>query len=109
MLKLSLGSIAGHAVRVRSLLWYACSFIGIALVFAAFRTWQSKSSPAPAAVATKTRWLGALLVAIAVLPIELAHHLLRNWIGMLAVTCMTLLLLLFILRKSRPAKVTVPW
>jgi len=108
LLQMSLGSVAGRAVRVCSLLWYACSFIGIALVFVAFRTWQSKSSPAPAAVATKAHWLGALLVAIAVLPIELAHHLLRNWLGMLAVAGMTLLLLLFILRKSRPAKVTVP-
>jgi hypothetical protein len=108
VLRMSLGSVAGRAVRVCSLLWYACSFIGIALVFVAFRTWQSKSSPAPAAVATKARWLGALLVAIAVLPIELAHHLLRNWLGMLAVAGMTLQLLLLILRKSRPAKVTVP-
>jgi energy-converting hydrogenase Eha subunit E len=108
MLQVSLGSIAGRPVRVCSLLWYALSFVGVALVFMAFRNWQSESSPAPAAGSSKARWLGAILVAIAVLPIELAHHLLSKWTSMLAVAGMTLLLLLLILRKSRPAKVTVP-
>jgi hypothetical protein len=74
----------------------------------AFRSWQQASSPAPAAGSTKARWLGAILVAAAVLPIELAHHLLHNWLGMLLVAFMTLLLLVLILRIIRPAKVPVP-
>jgi hypothetical protein len=74
----------------------------------AFRSWQQASSPAPAADSTKAGWPGAVLVAIAVLPIELVHHLLHNWLGVLSVAFMTLLLLLLILRIIRPAKVTVP-
>jgi uncharacterized membrane protein (DUF4010 family) len=105
---MSLWSVAGSNVRVCSILWYICSFVGIALVFLALRNWQSESSLAPAAGSAKARWLGAILVAIAVLPIELAHHLLRNWTGMLAVACMTFLLLLLILRKSRSARMTLP-
>jgi hypothetical protein len=108
MLQVSIGSIAGRTVRVCSLLWYALSFVGVALVFMAFRSWQQAPSPAPAADSTKARWLGAILVAAAVLPIELAHHLLRNWLGMLSVAFMTLLLLVLILRIIRPAKVPVP-
>jgi hypothetical protein len=105
---MSLGLVAGHNVRVCTVLWYACSFVGIALVFVALRNWQQASSPAPAADSTKARWLGAILVAAAVLPIELAHHLLSNWMGMLSVAFMTLLLLVLILRIIRPAKVRVP-
>jgi hypothetical protein len=108
VLQMSLGSVAGRAVRVCSLLWYALSFVGVALVFVAFRNWQSESSSPPAAVSTKARWLGAILVAIAVLPIELAHHLFRNWLGMLAVAFTTLLLLLLITWKTGPANETVP-
>ena len=108
LLQRSLGSVAGHAVRVHSLLWYACSFVGVALVFVAFRNWQTESSPAAAAGSARARWLGALLVALAVLPIELAHHLVRHWPGMLAVACMTLLLLLLVTWRTRPANETVP-
>jgi cell division protein FtsW (lipid II flippase) len=108
MLQVSLGFIAGRTVRVCSLLWYALSFFGVGLVFTAFRNWQAESSPAQSAGSPKAPWLGAILVALAVLPIQLAHHLLRNWTGMLAVACMTFLLLLVILRKSRPARTTVP-
>jgi hypothetical protein len=108
VLQMSLGSVAGRTVRVRSLLWYALSFVGVALVFMTFRSWQQASSPALPADSTKAGWPGAVLVAIAVLPIELAHHLLRDWRGMLSVACVTLLLLLLILRVVRPAKVTVP-
>ena len=108
MLQVSLGSIAGRTVRVHSLLWYALSFVGVALVFMTFQSWQQASSPALPADSTKAGWPGAVLVAIAVLPIELAHHLLRDWRGMLSVACLTLLLLLLILRMIQPAKVTVP-
>src|ERR1035437_8160736 len=104
LLQMSLGSVAGRSVRVCSVLWYACSFVGIALVFVAFRNWQSESSLVPVADSTKARWLGAILVALAVLPIELAHHLLPKWTGMLAVACVTFLLILLILRTTRPAR-----
>lgn len=108
MLQMSLGLVAGHNVRVCTVLWYACSFVGIALVFVALRNWQQASFPTPAADSTKARWLGAILVAAAVLPIELVHHLLRNWLGMLSVAFMTLLLLVLITRKIRPTNATVP-
>jgi hypothetical protein len=101
LLQMSLGAVAGRNVRVSSVVWYACSFVGVALVFMAIRNWQLESSPAPAVGSPKARWLGAILVAIAVLPIQLAHHLLPSLLGMLAVAFMTFLLLLLILWRTQ--------
>jgi hypothetical protein len=107
LLQLSLGHVAGRTVRVCTVLWYACSFVGVGVVFLAFRNWQRKSSPAPTASSAQPNWRGAVLVAGAVLPIELVHHLLRGWLAMLLVALMTLLLLLLIARRIPPAEVTV--
>ena len=107
-LELSLGSVAGHAVRVCSVLWYACSFVGVGLVFLAFRQWQSPSSPAPSASSARADWRGALLVASAVLPIELMHHLLPNWVGIVLVSLITLLLLALIVTRIGPTDLSVP-
>ncbi len=96
-LQLSLMSVAGRSVRVCSILWYACSFAGIALVFVAFWNWQrTLSAGSPAALPHRANWTAALLVAGAVLPIEVVHHLVRNWVGMLLVALMTLSLLLLV-------------
>ncbi|HWW02578.1 MAG TPA: DUF4184 family protein [Candidatus Acidoferrum sp.] len=107
LLQLSLGFVAGRTVRVCTVLWYACSFVGVGLVFMAFWKWQQKSSPSPTPNSAGANWRGAILVASAVLPIELVHHLLRGWLAMLLVSLMTLLLLLLIARKIRPAEMTL--
>jgi hypothetical protein len=73
----------------------------------AFWKWQQKSSPSPTPNSARANWGGAILVASAVLPIELVHHLLRGWLAMLLVSLMTLLLLLLIARKIRPAEMTL--
>lgn len=101
-LQLPLGSVAGRMVRVYSVLWYACSFVGVTFVFLAFRNWQQESLPAPAANLVRANWRGAVLVAAVVLPIELVHRLLNNWVGLLLVSFLTLLVLLLVVRGSGP-------
>jgi hypothetical protein len=103
-LQISLGFVAEKNIRVCSILWYACSFAGVAFVFLALRNWQQKLSSTPAAESHTNGWTGALLLALAVLPIEVVHHLLRNWIGRLLVAFLTLLLLVVILRKMTTRK-----
>ena len=102
-LDVPLGSFEGHTLRVCGALWYGFSFVGVALVFLAFRSWKQQSLPAPRASSTMTGWRDALLVAGAVLPIELVHHLFRGWEGMLLVAFMTLLLVLLVVRNIRVA------
>jgi len=108
LLQLPLGSVAGRMVRVYSVLWYACSFVGVTFIFLAFRSWQQNSLPAPHANLVRANWRGAVLLAAVVLPIELVHRLLNNWVGMLLVSFLTLLLLLLVVRGGGLVRVTPP-
>jgi hypothetical protein len=82
--------VAGRRVRVCHLLWYGCSFAGVVWLFAAFEKWKQASLNAGTGDRGKTVMRDAVLVAIAVLPIELMHHLVRlNKLGLclLAIAC----------------------
>lgn len=100
-LRLSLLTVAGRHIRPCSLLWYGCSFAGIALVFLAFWNWQrTLSASSPASFPRRPNWPAALLIAGAVLPIEVVHHLVRNWVGMLLVALLTLALVSAVVWKT---------
>ena len=98
-LQLSIGTVGERNVRVCSILWYGCSFAGVAIVFVAFRNWQQKLVLARASGSGRGGWTGALLVALVVLPIELVHHLFRNWAGTVLVAVLILLVFMFIFVK----------
>ena len=103
LLQLSLGTIAGRHVRVCSVLWYLCSFVGVALVFRAFCRWQASSCASAPPNAYEPGWLGPFLIASAVFPIEVVHHLFENGVGILMVTVLTILFVLLICRKTLPS------
>ena len=91
--------VTGRRVRICHLLWYGCSFAGVVWLVAVFEKWKraamNASMNAPAGSQGKAVMLDAVLVAIAVVPIELVHHLVRlNRLGLclLGIACAFLVL-----------------
>jgi hypothetical protein len=71
-------SVDGRTARVCHLLWYGCSFAGVIWLFLAFEKWKQASVSGGAGAPGKAVLRDAVLVAVLVLPIELAHHFVRN-------------------------------
>ena len=105
-LRFSLATVEGRSIRLCSFLWYFCSFVGTGLVFLAFRGWQRSAIEGVGGRRRVDYW-EAFLVAATLVPIEVAHHFLRNWRGMLAVAILTVLLLLVVLWR-KPANGASP-
>lgn len=81
--------IQGRTVRVCHLLWYGCSFIGVAwCVLAAYR-WQDAVNNQSEGRPRKSHTLEAILAAMLILPIELLHHLVRSRLGLILVSVLT--------------------
>ena len=89
----------GRQVKVCHILWYACSFVGIAWLVLALRAWQAVQPSHSAVPSRPVRLLEALLVATLVLPIELLHHLVRSRLGLAVVGGLSLLLLVGLLAR----------
>jgi hypothetical protein len=67
--------IGTHVCRIFNLLWYICSFAGIAWLYVAWAQWQSTLADISRPI-TVWRTLGkAALVGALMLPVEFAHHL----------------------------------
>lgn len=110
----TVGSFAGHNVRVCRLLWYLSSFAGVACVYLAYRKAQRRgalgnsSEVAPPArtqcVLGTIEFLEAVIVAALVLPIELVHDLVRGPIGLSLVGMLTLIVVVAVvwLSSRRP-------
>ena len=82
--------VRGHTARVCHLLWYGCSFAGVICLFLAFEKWKLACVSGVAGAPGKAVLRDAILVAILVLPIELAHHLVRGnppWLYLIAAVC----------------------
>jgi len=110
MLETSVGSFAGHTVRLCRVLWYGSSFAGVACVYLVYRNAQQTSEPGVAKVLKKATWLEATLVAALVLPIELVHDLVRGPAGGMLVALLSFLLVMGVvwrathwLARTRPA------
>jgi len=89
LLRTPLWLIHGRTVRVCHLLWYGCSFVGVAwLVLAAYQ-WQDRICDSRQARPRKSHALEATLAAMLVLPIELVHHLVRSRLGLILVSVLT--------------------
>ena len=83
----------GRQVKLCHLLWYVCSFVGVAWLVVALRDYQANHKtdhqyPIP----VRARVLEALFVSALVLPIELLHHVVRSRLGLAVVGALTLAL-----------------
>ena len=88
-------NVAGHAPKVCHLLWYGCSFAGGVWVFLVFEKWKRVNVSGCAAASGAAVARDAALVAIAVIPIEVVHHLVmhrRPGLYLVAVLCALLVI-----------------
>ena len=78
----------GRTARVCTVLWYGSTFVAVGWLFMAFEKWrQNASPPVRGNFGTGKRIVqDAIVVAILVIPISLAHHLIRNPLGSVLVT-----------------------
>ena len=84
VLQTSIGSVAGHEVKVCHLLWYGLSFAGVAWLLLAYETWMVRvATGAVAWRPDRRRVAKALFLAGLVLPIGATHHLIGGWLGAL--------------------------
>ena len=100
LLRIPVGSLAGHQVLVCHLLWYVSTFVGVCWLCLAFEQWkQALLAPLPRVTRRNRHVWNAILVGILVLPIGAVHHLTRGWPGRLLVAGFTVLLLGMILLR----------
>jgi|SRR5579859_4562997 len=90
--------VAGRTLRVCHLLWYTCSFLGVAWVFLTYLRWQRVATGRASPFSYRSDLVFASLVALFLLPIELVHHLIVGGLGLLLAGVATFLLLLVIVR-----------
>ena len=101
LLQKTITQFDGRNVRVCHLLWYGGSCLGVAWLYLAFRASQAGQSPQGPIGSWQSRVLEAGLVASLVLPIELAHHLVRGFAGDALVAFLSLALVIGILVRSQ--------
>ncbi len=92
-----LGTVDHHAIRVCHLLWYGCSYVGVAWLVLSFRDWEEGQGIATTGRSRRSRILEALTVGLLVLPIELLHHLVRSSLELVLVALLTLGVVLIVI------------
>jgi hypothetical protein len=100
----------GRTARVCTALWYGSSFVAVGCLFIAFEKWrQNVITTVGGKVGTGNRIVqDAIVVAILVIPISLAHHLIRNPLGsILAAGFFLSLGILFIWKRLLPRANTI--
>ena len=96
---------AGRTARVCHLLWYGCSFLGVVWLFLVFEKWKQVHVGRGTGVAGKVLMRDAVLVAVLVLPIQLAHHLVQqNMLGLCLVAAVCALPVVGIVLKVASAR-----
>ena len=85
LLQKPVGIIPSHEVRVCHVLWYFTSFVGIVWLAMAFQRWCQLAAPGAAPLPVWARVLKSFLGATLVLPIEVAHHMVRSRCGLILV------------------------
>ena len=84
--------VAGHTVRVFHLLWYACSFAGVAWLCLAYEHWKQTGGTGAAPASRRLSVGKAVLFGSLVVFIGALHHLVTNWLGYCLVGCLSLVL-----------------
>jgi hypothetical protein len=95
----------GRTARVCTVLWYSSSFVGVGWLFMAFEKWKQNAFTAVGGnVETgKQTVQDALVLAILVMPISLAHHLIRSPLGAVLTAGLCLSLGIFFIWKMAAA------
>jgi Domain of unknown function (DUF4184) len=92
LLQVTVLTINWHQIRVCHFLWYLASFVGIAWLAIAFQNWRQIAVPGTARSSVSSRILAGLLAAFLVVPIEVAHHLVRSRLGLILITLLSAVL-----------------
>jgi hypothetical protein len=101
--------IGTHSVRICHLLWYACSFAGVAILVLAFRDWQASTGFHSSIRSGRRRLVEALVVPLFILPIELGHHFVHTRLALLLVIVLTLAVVIaFMLGSARARQIENP-
>jgi len=89
--KIPLATFRNHAVKVHHVLWYACSFLGVAWICFAYQSWRNNVSARQTSRGLK--FFNAMLFAVLVLPVAVIHHSVGGVSGALFVAVCSVLLL----------------
>lgn len=81
-LQMPIGELLGRQVRVFHVIWYACTFLGVAWVVLAFENWRKQQPPRPLGDSSIKRWIVAIAVAALALLLALVHHLVHRWLAL---------------------------
>jgi hypothetical protein len=71
-----LGLPLKREARVCHLLWYLSTFAGVTFLALAYQSWRGTSNGNPGLPKSALKWINALFLAVVMLPVALAHHLL---------------------------------
>lgn len=74
ILQLPLASLGTHRLRVCSLLWYLCSFAGVAWLWLLFEKWMQASEGVATFKMRRAKW-NAVLFGVLAVGLGLVHHL----------------------------------
>jgi hypothetical protein len=92
ILQVPVAFIAGHNVRVFHLLWYGCSFAGVACLCVVFENWMQAAEGAAGSTAGKVKVQNAVVAGFLTLVLGAVHHLNHHGLGSYLVAFLSLLL-----------------
>lgn len=84
-----IAAFGGRQVRVFHLLWYACSFGGVAWLCLAYERWKQADNDGAELRAGRPSVGKAVVFATLVVLIGAVHHLIRHWLGYCLVGILT--------------------
>jgi hypothetical protein len=99
VLQLPVLAFGDQTARVCHVLWYGCSFVGVAMLFVAFERWKEVSTSGRN-VLTSAALREALLLAGLVLPIALIHHLIHSRLAQVLTAAFCLAIVAALLLRS---------
>jgi hypothetical protein len=101
-LQIPLAPFAGRTVRIHHLLWYACTFAGIAWLGVVYQRWLRSAFQASTQTPNAVQWRNAILLASSFLPIAAAHHVFSSFLVNAMVAALTAAaVVIFVWRTGR--------
>jgi hypothetical protein len=91
-LRRPIATVAHRTIRVCHLLWYGCSFLGVAYLVFAFGRWPDDQGVGRGGRTKISHVREALIIPLLVLPIEIAHHFIRSRLALIFVVLVSVIL-----------------
>jgi hypothetical protein len=82
VLQIPLAPVMSRTLRVHHLLWYICTFVGVAWVCLRCDRWLVRATGAAGVVPGRAGWGVGILGGLLVLPVAAVHHLLPRSVGL---------------------------